>query len=254
MQFKKLTPEDLKYSELAQAVVDMEEDRAAELAKEIVLEGMNIHHAIEYGLVRGMARVGELYESGEYFIPDLLVCSDVMNRALDILEKNLPREGRILKGRLVIGTIQGDTHDIGKNIVAMIIRSAGYGVLDLGRDVSPDYFIAQALEYHADIIAISTLLTTTMNSMGQVVRLLEERNLRNRFKVIIGGKPVSQAFAEAIGADYYAESAAEALRIVHTIMKSKRHKKELNINNREIQADKSKLKHDINKRESVKHV
>jgi len=221
MKFKALEAEDQRYVELAEAVVDMDEEKAACLAQEFVQAEMNILNAIEFGLVRGMARVGELYESGEYFIPDLLVCSDVMNRALDILEKHLPKNGRSFKGRIVIGTIQGDTHDIGKNIVAMLIRSGGYAVLDLGRDVSPERFVTEAVEYNADIIAISTLLTTTRNRIGEVIHLLEKRKLRSQFQVMIGGKPISQVFADAIGADYYAENATDALRMVSEIIKIK---------------------------------
>lgn len=218
---RKLSQEDHYFVELANAVIDMDEEKAAIMAEKIVQDHMNIHKAIESGLIRGMARVGELYESGEYFIPDLLVCSDVMNRALDILKKELPREEQIYKGRAVIGTIQGDTHDIGKNIVAMMIRSGGYAVRDLGRDVSPERFVEGALEYNADVIAISTLLTSTMSNMGKVIKLLEEKELRSRFYVMIGGKPVSQSFAEEIGANFYAESAVHAIRVMEKVIKQK---------------------------------
>lgn len=218
---RNLCQEDQYFVDLAEAVVNMEEEKAVLLAEKIVQERMNILQAIEYGLIQGMARVGELYETGEYFIPDLLVCSDVMNRAMDILEKQLPKEEHFYKGRAVIGTIQGDTHDIGKNIVAMLIRSGGYLVCDLGRDVPPERFVEGAVEYQADVIVISTLLTSTMQNMGKVIELLEEKKLRSRFYVMIGGKPVSQSFAESIGADYYTENAMEALRLMDKIFRQK---------------------------------
>ncbi|MGN1410498.1 MAG: B12-binding domain-containing protein [Eubacteriales bacterium] len=126
------------------------------------------------------------------------------------------------KGRIVIGTIFGDTHDIGKNIVSLLLSGAGYDVLDLGRDVSAENFVDGAIEYNADIIAISTLMTTTMNNMKDVVDLLIERGVRDRFRVIIGGKPCSLSFAKKIGADGYSSNAPGALRLVKKIMLEKK--------------------------------
>lgn len=184
------------YTELARAVTEMDEEGAEKLEKEIVQEGLPVIDAIEQGLVVGMEKAGELYENEEYFITELLICADAMDAAMKVFAP-LMKSGDILnKGRIVIGTIFGDTHDIGKNIVSLMLTGAGFDVLDLGRDVSAETFVDEAIKYNADIIAISTLMTTTMNSMKDVVDLLVERGVRDRFKVIIGGKPCSISFAK----------------------------------------------------------
>lgn len=206
------------YDELAQAVVDMDEAGAVKLAKEIVDCGLPVIQAIEQGLVVGMERVGELYEKEEYFITELLLCADAMNAAMDVFSPLIKASDKPKKGRIVIGSIFGDTHDIGKNIVALILSGGGFDVLDLGRDVSAERFVDEAVRYEADIIAISTLMTTTMNNMKAVIDLLQERGIRNRFKVIIGGKPCSPGFAKKIGADGYSSNAPGALRLVKQLM------------------------------------
>ncbi len=209
-------------SYLAEAVVNMDEKRSVWLARWIAEHNIDILDAIEEGLVAGMARAGDLYEEGEYFIPDLLLCADAMDAAMEVFEQYLPKSERKYKGRVVIGTIKGDTHDIGKNIVALLIRSAGFEVLDLGRDVEARTFVDQAEAFQADIIAISTLLTTTMNNMEEVIKLLISENKRSQYKIIIGGKPVSEDFARKIGADYYAYNAGETLRLSEEIIRNKR--------------------------------
>ncbi len=155
------------------------------------------------------------------------MCSDAMDAAMKIFIPHINVEERNSKGRIVIGTIFGDTHDIGKNIVALIIRSAGFDVLDLGRDVSARRFVDSAMEFKADIIAISTLMTTTMENMAEVIRLLKEEGKRDLFKVIIGGKPLSSAFAKKIGADGYSSTASDALRTVKNIIAGKEIKREI---------------------------
>lgn len=174
------------FLQLSNAIVDMDEDNAAVIAREIVDKRLNVLDAIEYGLVKGMEKVGNLYEEEEYFISELLLCADAMNMAMDILKPHIKTEDKKSKGRIVIGSIFGDTHDIGKNIVALLLESAGFDVLDLGRDVSARKFVDGAMDFHADIIAISTLMTTTMNNMSDVVNLLIEENKRHLFKVVIG--------------------------------------------------------------------
>lgn len=209
------------FSELAEAVAGMEEEAAAAAAKKIVSEGLDAWEAIDRGLVPGMAAAGELFEKEEYFIPELLVCADAMNAAMDVLRPHI-KKARASRGRIVIGTIAGDTHDIGKNIVSLILESAGFDVMDLGRDVSARRFVDEAAAFGADIIAMSSLMTTTMENMQDVVRLLTEENRREEFAVLVGGRPLSRAFAKRIGADYYAKNAADALRTVKKIMKAKR--------------------------------
>ena len=206
------------YERLADAIAQMDEDEAATLAKQIVEEGLSISGAIEQGLIAGMNRVSELYEKEEYFLTEVLMCADAMDAAFAILSPHLQTGGLAARGRIVIGTIYGDTHDIGKNIVALMLRGAGYAVLDLGKDVPAEQFVDEAMAFRADIIAVSTLMTTTMENMRQVIVCLKERGLRERIKVIIGGKPCSPAFARRIGADGYSSNAAGAIRLCQRLM------------------------------------
>jgi methanogenic corrinoid protein MtbC1 len=203
------------FERLSQSVVDMDEEQAKKIAEMIINEGMDCNKAIEIGLSGGMARVGTLYETGEYFIPDLLVCADVVQEAMTVLRTGLIQNS-LSKGRVVIGTIFGDTHDLGKNIVILFLMSAGYEVLDLGKDVSARSFVDEAVKWKADIIAISTLMTTCMKNIGDVIDLLVTENKRKQFHVIIGGKPVSFDFATKIGADGYAENAVQTVKLLDT--------------------------------------
>lgn len=210
------------YEDLARAVTDMEETEAERLATEIVNQKLPVVQAIEEGLVVGMEKAGQLYENEEYFITELLMCADAMDAAMKVFAPFLKSADRPTKGKIVIGSIFGDTHDIGKNIVALLLSGAGFDVLDLGRDVSAERFVEEAIRFDADIIAISTLMTTTMNNMKDVIDLLCERNMRDRFQVIIGGKPCSISFARKIGADGYSANAPGALRLVKRIIKEKK--------------------------------
>lgn len=209
------------FLQLSDAVVDMDEVKSAQIAQTIVEEKLDVLVAIEQGLVAGMARAGDLFEQEEYFITELLLCADSMDAAMEVFKPHIKKEDKKSKGRIVIGSIYGDTHDIGKNIVALIIESAGYDVLDLGRDVSARKYVDSAVAFQADIIAMSTLMTTTMENMGDVIKLLVQEGKRDLFKIIIGGKPVSKSFAKKIGADDYASNAGSALRLVKKIMQEK---------------------------------
>ncbi|MEE1229272.1 MAG: corrinoid protein [Lachnospiraceae bacterium] len=203
----------LCYEELKQAVVDMEDDDAIALSHQIIESGYSVEGAIEQALIAGMEEVGDLYDQEEYFIPDLLCCADTMNASLDILKTQL-QEAKVGYGKnIVIGTVLGDTHDIGKNVVACFLESAGFTVHDIGRDISAQDFMNKAIEYDADIIVLSTIMTTTMDSMADVIDLLKENRVRDRFKVMVGGKPVSPKFAKEIGADGYSVNAGEAIKL-----------------------------------------
>ncbi|MEI6102081.1 MAG: corrinoid protein [Eubacteriales bacterium] len=208
------------FAQLSDAVVGMDEEASARLAQEIVAGGMDAWEAIDHGLIHGMERAGDFFEQEEYFIPELLMCSDAMNAAMSVLKPHV-KQARASRGRIVIGSIFGDTHDIGKNIVALILESAGFDVLDLGRDVTARRFVDAAAEFNTDIIAMSSLMTTTMENMADVARLLEIENRRDDYILLAGGRPLSRAFAKRIGADYYAKNAADALRTVKKIMKAK---------------------------------
>ena len=203
---------------LADAVVEMEEEKTAELAKEYVAKGFDAYEGIGKGLSVGMERAGQLFEEEEYFIPELLLCSDAMYAGVDVLKPHIKKEATDVQHGVVLGVIEGDTHDIGKNLVKIMLESAGYNVVDLGRDVPPEKFIAKAQEIGAKIIAASTLMTTTMEGLNEIVRQLDEANIRQEYKFLIGGAPISQSFADKIGADAYADNAAEAVRLANQLV------------------------------------
>ena len=201
------------YEEIANAVLELDEERTKALSQEVLKRGYDAWEAVEQGLIAGVNRAGKLFDEEEYFVPELLIAADAMYAGLDILRPHIKEQFTGISRRVVIGVIQGDTHDIGKNLVRIMLEVAGFEVHDLGRDVPPRKFVDRAVEVKADIIALSTLMTTTMERMGDVIGILEEENLRNRFKVIVGGSPLSQAFADRIGADGYAPKAAQAVQL-----------------------------------------
>ena len=209
---------DTLFSKLSDAVVNMDEEGAVALAREAVATGVDAYAAIDQGLVAGMGRAGQLFEDEEYFIPELLMCSDAMYAALEILKPHLRNDGLEEKPKVVIGVVEGDTHDIGKNLVRIMLESSGFDVVDLGRDIAPAAFVDKVLEVGAKIIALSTLMTTTMDAMGQVVALLKERGARDKVKVMVGGGPISRQFADRIGADGYSANAAGAVRLAKQLV------------------------------------
>ncbi|HIU43439.1 MAG TPA: corrinoid protein [Candidatus Ventrousia excrementavium] len=197
-------------AELDRCVLEMEDEAVTGVAQEYVNNGYNAYEGIVNGLSRGMEKAGELYEQEEYFVPELLICSDAMYNGLDVLRPHLPKDASRGSVAVVIGVVQGDTHDIGKNLVKIMLEAAGFQVYDLGRDVEPRAFVEKAKEVGARIICLSTLMTTTMHNMKAVVDLLREEGLQDQIKVMIGGGPVSQAYAAQIGADAYTTDAAAA--------------------------------------------
>ena len=215
------TKEELTHK-LAQAIVDMEVDEAEAVAKAITDAGWFSMDLLEKGIAAGMGEASQYYEDGEYFIPELLSCADAAEAATDVFRPYMQGQSPEPKGRVIIGAICGDTHDIGKNIVALVIQAAGYEVIDLGRDVPAQDFVAAAEREQADVIAIASLMTTSMNHMADVIQLLEKRGIRDRYGVIVGGKPISASFAREIGADRYAASAGAAVRIIDEWMQAKK--------------------------------
>lgn len=207
------------HQQLSDAIVDMDEDKVAELAEQVVEEKLDAYKAIEQGLSDGMERAGQLFEDEEYFIPELLMCSDAMYAGLKILKPHIVQvESVDKKAKVVIGVVEGDTHDIGKNLVKIMLETSGFEVHDLGRDIPASQFVDKAIEIGADIIGLSTLMTTTMDGMREVIELLESKGVREQFKVMIGGGPISQAFANKIGADAYAVNAADAVKVARRIL------------------------------------
>ncbi|GHU41738.1 dimethylamine corrinoid protein [Clostridia bacterium] len=206
------------FEQLAEAVVDMDEELTADLSNEVIAAGIDAYAAIEQGLAKGMERAGELFEEEEYFVPELLMCADALNVGVDILKPHIKKEERDTRYKIVIGVILGDTHDIGKNLVKLMLSAAGFDVVDLGRDVPPEVFVDRAIAEKAEFILISSLMTTTMDAMGDVIQILKERGLRQNYKVLVGGGPVSQAFADKIGADGYSANANQAVRLVNSMV------------------------------------
>ena len=179
-----------------------------QLVEEALSEGTAPGVILEEGLLAGMGVIGEKFKNNEVFVPEVLIAARALNAGLDILRPKLAESGVEAKGTAVIGTVKGDLHDIGKNIVKIMFEGHGIQVVDLGVDVSAEQFVDAAVENHANLICCSALLTTTMGEMGRVVEILKERGLRDSVKVLVGGAPITQSFCDSIGADAYAPDAA----------------------------------------------
>jgi corrinoid protein of di/trimethylamine methyltransferase len=208
------------FKQMAQAVIDGEAEEAAALAHKALEQGVSPLEAINKGYSAGMDVVGELYSSGEYFLPDLIMGGEAMKAALAVLEPVLKAAGQSRKvlGIVVLGTVKGDIHEIGKSLVGSMLAAHGFEVFDLGIDVPSDEFVVKAREYNADIVALSALLTTTMLHQRDVIEHLAEAGMRDRVKVMVGGSPVTQAWAEQIGAEGFAEDAANAVVVAKRLM------------------------------------
>lgn len=195
---------------LKNAVIQYDEDTAKEAAQEALDVGLEANDAIFNGLVSGMQEVGRLFESQEYFVPELLMCADALYAGLDILKPHVKQLDLGIKGSVVIGTVEGDVHDIGKNIVKMMFDVAGFNVYDLGRDVPLDKFVEEQMKTDSDLVCLSAMMTTTMTGMKKVIDDLRAKN--PKVKIMIGGAPVSQDIADKWGADGYAKDATNALK------------------------------------------
>lgn len=197
-----------------QSIVDGDEEKAVEIARRAVAEKEDLMMVLNEGFSKGIREVGNLFERGEKFLPELIEAAQIMEKATSVLNEAIVKDGSggvIKKGTMVIATVEGDVHDIGKGIVISVIKTQGIKVIDLGRDVSTGDIIEGALRHEADIIGTSALLTATLNGQKKLENELRKRGLRERFKTIVGGAPVTQGFANKIGADAYAEDAAEAV-------------------------------------------
>lgn len=199
-------------AELARCVLEMEDEHVTEVAQEYVNAGFDAYDGIVDGLSKGMEQAGQLYEEEEYFVPELLICSDAMYNGLEVLRPYLKQEGGEDRCGVLIGVVEGDTHDIGKNLVRIMLETAGFDVQDLGRDVPIELFVEKAREMKKGIVCMSTLMTTTMDNMRRVIDRMKEEGLREHFRIMVGGGPLSQSFAERIGADAYTSNAAEAAK------------------------------------------
>jgi 5-methyltetrahydrofolate--homocysteine methyltransferase len=203
--------------QIADSLRNGEDERVAELTQQALDTGLPVKEILDNGLIGGMTVVGELFRKHDIFLPEVLLAARAMQRGVDILKPLLVGEGIPTAGKVVIGTAQGDLHDIGKNLVGIMLKGAGFEVIDLGNDVPAERFVDTAVESGASVIGISALLTTTMSSMKGVVDLLKERGLTGKIHTIIGGAPVSKEYAGEIGADAYGYDAANAVVQVKTL-------------------------------------
>ena len=203
---------------IAQAIDQGDRDKTVELTQKALGAGDNPQDIIAKGLQAGMAAVGEKFSSGEYFLPDMLMAARAMKAALEVLAPALKETGIPTIGKVVIGTVEGDMHDIGKNVVATFLSGNGFEVFDLGLNVPAQKFIDEVKEKQPDILGMSALLTTTMPVMGKVIKALEETGLRSGVKVVVGGAPVTQDYANYIGADGYAHDGGRAVPVCRELI------------------------------------
>jgi corrinoid protein of di/trimethylamine methyltransferase len=209
---------------LSMAIIEGDEDKAKEYAKEVLISKMDPLKAVEQGLSKGMITVGERFEKGEVFLPDLLIAADAFNIAIGVLKPAMEAQKKQVAkwGTVLIGTVNGDVHGIGKNIVAIVLEAYGFEVVDIGVDNPSLKFIEAAEKVKADVIGLSSLMTTTMPAQKEVIDILKEMNLRKKYLVIIGGGPVTKGWADKIGADGYAESAFQAVDMIKELLSQRR--------------------------------
>jgi trimethylamine corrinoid protein len=208
------------FSLMAQSIIDGEDEEAAALARRAVAEGIDPLDAINRGFITGVDRVGQAFSTGDVFLPELVMAGEAMKAAVAVLEPELARRGtsRRSEGKVVIGTVAGDIHDIGKTLVATLLSANGFEVHDLGVNVPLETLVATAQEVGADIIGVSALLTTTMVRQRDLARMMDELGLRPRVKLMIGGAPVTRSWADEIGADGFSEDAVGAVSVARELM------------------------------------
>ena len=204
--------------QIAERLYDGDDDAVAELTQKALDEGLAPAEVLNGGLLAGMDQVGVDFRDGELFIPEVLIAARAMHAGMDVLSPLLAEGDVPLAGKVVMGTVEGDLHDIGKNLVAMMLEGGGFEIVDLGTDIPPDKFIEAIKAEQPHMIGLSALLTTTMPSMKRTIDALVEAGLREKVKVMIGGAPVTQAFADEIGADGYAPDAASAVELARSLV------------------------------------
>ena len=208
------------FRSINEAIVAGDKGAAVALATEAVRSGVDLLEVIEKGYVPGLQKVGELWEQGDYFLPELISSAEAMKAAMGVLEPALDRNKieTWTGGKVVIGTVEGDIHDIGKNLVASMLQAGGFEVFDLGAHVKLERFVEKAEAVGAGIICLSALLTTTMTNQRRLIGLLRDKGLRDKYKVLVGGAPASRKWADEIGADGYAENAVAAVKLARTMI------------------------------------
>ncbi len=206
------------YEAAIEAIVKGDVALAAEMAKKGLSEGIDPLELLNQGFIPGINKVGDLFDVGTLFIPELILSANAMQNAADIINAAIPENDRQVQGRFLIGTVEGDVHDIGKTIVVSLLKASGFEVKDLGRNVSTDRFIKEADDFKADIIGSSSLLTTTMPAQKKLEEELKKAGLRERYKTMVGGAPVTQRWANKIGADAFAENASACVRLARELI------------------------------------
>ena len=206
------------FEELTSAVIAGQADKVKELTQKGIDEEADLNLLINEGLIVGMAVVGQRFKSGEMFVPDMMLAARAMSGGMGLLKPLLGEGSDSSKGTIILGTVKGDLHDIGKNLVGMMVEGAGFKVIDIGIDQGADQFLAAVKEHDAQVVAMSALLTTTMPSMKETVEVFEREGLRNKVKIIVGGAPLSQDFSDEIGADGYASDAASASELIGSLI------------------------------------
>ncbi len=210
------------FRKMAQSIIDGDSEVAVELASQAIIAGIDPLNAITQGYVVGVTQVGEAFSCGDAFLPELVMAGEAMKAAVSTLEPEMARRGsqRQMLGRVVLATVEGDIHEIGKSLVGTMLGASGFEVFDLGVDVSSSKIIMKAREVNADIIAMSALLTTTMVKQKEVIEMLEKENLHGKIKVMVGGAPVTRDWVQKIGADGYSEDAIGAVNAARKLMSS----------------------------------
>ena len=208
------------FKEAFDAIVKGDADSATEVAKKGLDEGLDPLELMDKGYIPGINEVGDLFETGRLFLPALIYSATAMEKATEILNAAIPAEKAPVSAKIIVGTVEGDVHDIGKTIVVALFKANGFEVMDLGRDVPIARFIEEAEKFGAHIIGSSTLLTTTMVVQKELEQELKKANLRDKYKTIVGGAPVTQRWADRIGADAYAEDAGDAVIKVRELLSS----------------------------------
>jgi corrinoid protein of di/trimethylamine methyltransferase len=216
-----MSSEEEVLGRLRDSIVNLDIDGVKKAAEEALETGVPAYKAVIEGMAKGMEVVGQKYEDGEYFLAELIMAGETMKEGMSVLEPYLKAGDIKTAGKVIMGTVRGDLHDIGKNVVITLLRAANYDVVDLGVDISAEQFVEATKEHNPDIVAMSALLTTTMIEMESVIESLEKAGLRDKIKVVIGGAPITTEYAKKIGADAAARDAVEGVRICNKWMKSK---------------------------------
>jgi len=209
----------INLQEISEALIVGNAKRVRELVEQALKENISPKEILDKALVPGMNVVGEKFKNNEYYVPEVLIAARAMHAGMDLIKPLLTQTGAAYLGKVAIGTVRGDLHDIGKNLVAMMLEGSGFQIIDLGVDVPPEKFVEVAKGEGANIVAMSALLTTTMLAMKDTINALKEAGIRERVKIMIGGAPVTQRYADEIGADGYAPDAASAVDKAKELLK-----------------------------------